>query len=145
MGGRDLVAPFVEACRAHGLKVGLYYSSPHWRHNRHRMSFRYGGKQRFPDLPDLGSRHEPIILPDRGADEQAQRDADYHAFLKDQVEELLTRYGRIDVLWFDGGPVAVTVERIRELRPGIVMNPRAHGCGDYLTPEGVFPNERPQG
>ena len=42
-------------------------------------------------------------------------------------------YGKIDLIWFDGKPdvpnpeTFVTVERIRELQPGIVINPRLHG------------------
>jgi alpha-L-fucosidase len=41
LGGRDLVRPFVEACREVGLKVGLYYSPPDWHFSRHHMSFEY--------------------------------------------------------------------------------------------------------
>ncbi len=39
--GRDLVRPYVEACRKNGLKVGLYYSPPDWYFRRHYMSFNY--------------------------------------------------------------------------------------------------------
>ena len=61
--------------------------------------------------------------------------------VKGQVEELLTRYGKIDLLWFDGKPPipngnnVITIERIRELQPGIVINPRLHGHGDFVTYE----------
>lgn len=41
LGGRDLVAPFVAACREVGLKVGLYYSPPDWHFSRNHMSFEY--------------------------------------------------------------------------------------------------------
>ncbi len=144
MGGRDLVRPFVEACRAQGLKVGLYYSPPDWYFNRHHMSFRSGSKGSLA-LPDLGMRHEPVTLP--VLDDCAQREWDerFNAYVRGQVEELLTQYGQIDVLWFDGPPPSISVERIRELQPGIVFNSRAHGWGDFLTPEGVFPKERPHG
>lgn len=73
MGGRDLVRPFVEACRKQGLKVGLYYSPPDWYFNRHHMSFRSGGKGAL-GLPDLGLRHEPVTLP--VLDDCAQREWD---------------------------------------------------------------------
>ncbi len=66
-------------------------------------------------------------------------------FNRGQVEELLTRYGKIDLIWFDGGPPAITIGRIRELQPGIVINPRMHGRGDFQTPEVHFPKERPKG
>lgn len=145
MGGRDLVRPFIEACRANGLKVGLYYSPPDWYYHRHHMSFRYGGKARFPDLPDLGLQHEPVTLPVLDTAQQRVWDEGYLAFLRGQVEELLTQYGPIDLLWFDGEPAPMTIQAIRALQPGIVINPRAHGSGDFLTPEGTFPKERPDG
>lgn len=137
LGGRDLVRPFVEACRRNGLKVGLYYSPPDWHYDRDHMSFRWGN----PSLPDLGVRHQPVTVQKATPEERLQ----YRAYVKGQVEELLTRYGRIDVIWFDGGPAAITIERIRELQPAIVVNPRMHGHGDYSTPEVSFPKTRPDG
>lgn len=158
MGGRDLVRPFVQACRRNGLKVGLYYSPPDWHYNRDHMSFRYRNANTDPSLPDLGTRHQPINLHKSAADlppgdsfQTATRGTDaewqekYRAYIKGQVEELLTRYGKIDVIWFDGGPEAITIERIRELQPGIVINPRMHGHGDFSTPEVGFPPARPTG
>jgi alpha-L-fucosidase len=136
--GRDLVGEFVQGCRATGLKVGFYYSPPDWHYHREHMSFRYGGIK-----PDLDIHHRPTTLPTLSAPEQAARDAGFRAYLKGQVEELLTRYGQIDVLWFDGdGLGAISIERIRELQPGIVINPRAHGVGDFDTAECAFPKTR---
>ena len=63
---RDLVAEFVEAFAAEGLKVGLYYA--------------------------LLDRHCPFY----------EDDARYAEYVRDQVEELLTRYGEVVELWFDG-------------------------------------------
>jgi alpha-L-fucosidase len=158
MSGRDLVKPFVEACRRNGLKVGLYYSPPDWHFNRDHMSFRFRDKDTDPSLPDLGTRHQPINLrrtasdlrggdsfqtETRGTDAEWQQK--FRAYVKGQVEELLTRYGKIDLIWFDGGPAAISVERIRELQPGIVINPRMHGHGDYTTPEVNFPKTQPEG
>ena len=60
-----------------------------------------------------------------------------------QITELLTRYGKIDVIWFDGTPpipnpgtTVLSLEEIRKLQPGIVINSRFHGHGDFITPEG---------
>jgi len=142
LGGRDLVAPFVEACRANGLKVGLYYSPPDWHRNRHHMSFRYYGNAQS----DLGLNHEPIELPVLSADEKEARAEGSRRHIRGQVEELLTRYGKIDLIWFDGnGEDAITVGRIRELQPGIVFNERAHGHGDFATWECRFPPAKPEG
>jgi alpha-L-fucosidase len=72
--GRDFVAEYVEACRRAGLRVGLYYSPLDWR---------------FPGFffPNLYRESA-----------EAMKQQTY-----DQVRELLTNYGRIDILWFDGG------------------------------------------
>jgi alpha-L-fucosidase len=144
LGGRDLVRPFVEACRAEGLKVGLYYSPPDWYYHRQYMSFRFGSddQARFPGRKHYGLRHEPI---DRLPPEPAGFDEAYRAYVRGQVVELLTSYGRIDVLFFDGGPPVISIDEIRTLQPGIVVNPRMHGQGDYETPECRPPAARPQG
>jgi alpha-L-fucosidase len=122
------------------------------------MSFRFRDGSTDPSLPDLGTRHQPINLRKSASDLQggdsfqtetratdAQWQEKFRAYVKGQVEELLTRYGKIDVIWFDGGPAAITIERIRELQPGIVINPRMHGHGDFSTPEVGFPRTRPIG
>ena len=71
---RDFVAEYVKAVRDAGLRVGLYYSPLDWR---------------FPGY----------ILPDiQRQSANAMRDQ-YHR----QMKELLSNYGKIDVLWFDGG------------------------------------------
>lgn len=134
--GRDLVRPFVEACRKYGLKVGLYYSPPDWYYNRGYISFNYG-------KPDLDMDHHPVVLPKKpnGWDEA------YRSYLRGQIEELLSNYGPIDLIWFDGsagGPV-ISMERIRELQPSIVINPRLHGEGDFASPEVKIPPVRPSG
>lgn len=132
--GRDLVREFVEGCRKTGLKTGFYYSPPDWYFNRAYMSFNYGNRK-----PDLDINHQPCELPPCPSD----WDDRFRAYIKGQVEELLTAYGKIDLLWFDGhGHDAITIERIRELQPGIVINPRAHGVGDFDTAECAFPEQR---
>ncbi len=68
----------------------------------------------------------------------------YLDYIKGQVTELLTNYGKIDVLWFDGGPKAIEMEAIRQMQPGIVVNPRMHGYGDFETWECRLPDERPK-
>ena len=83
--GRDLVREYVEAFRAEGLKVGLYYSLLDWHH---------------PDYPAYGDRHHPM------RDNEAYKDrpqdfSRYIEYLHGQVRELLTNYGRIDIIWFD--------------------------------------------
>lgn len=66
-GKGDVVREFVDACRKHGLKVGLYYSPAQW------------GKYSIPFS-----------------------DEEYDDYFINQIGELLTSYGKIDYLWFDG-------------------------------------------
>lgn len=116
--GFDLVRVFVDACRAEGLRVGLYYSLADWTH------------------PD-GATCEH--------DEAARRRfVDYtHAL----VRELCTNYGSIDLLWFDGPWPLETAARweseqlladIRRLQPTCLVNNRLGTglTGDFGTPEG---------
>ena len=140
MGRRDLVKEYVEACRRNGLKVGLYYSPPDWHFDRDYMSFLYGGARKLnPEFPSLDADLKPRTAK-HTAEEIAAHQAEYARLVNGQIEELLTRYGKIDLLWFDGKPDAgtnkiISQERIRQLQPGIVINPRLHGHGDFVTYE----------
>lgn len=148
-GGKDLVKPFVDACHKYGLKVGLYYSPPNWYFDRDYMSFLYGkAYSTNPGLPPVDADLNPRTT--KKTDEEMKRhQADYAAMVKGQVEELLTHYGKIDLIWFDGRPPVpggnnvITIEEIRKLQPGIVINPRLHGKGDYITFERNPPKSDP--
>ena len=142
LGGRDLVGEFVAACRKHDIKVGFYYSPPDWYYHRHVMSFNYGDNK-----PTLDMNHEPIELPVMSQEEQARFDKGFRLYVRGQVLELLTRYGTIDLLWFDGNlpDKTISMEEIRTHQPGLVINPRGHGYGDFDTPECRFPDKRPPG
>lgn len=139
MGGRDLVKEYVEACRRNGMKVGLYFSGPDWHFDRDWNNFLYHGSE-HPEIPALDADLKPRTIVHTAAETAAHQKA-YAEMVRGQVEELLTSYGKIDVLWFDGKPSipnadqVISVERIRELQPGIVINPRLHGHGDYITYE----------
>ena len=90
--GRDIVKEYVEACRAEGLGVGLYYSVIDWHH---------------PDYP-IDNVHP--LKPENDSDwsdelyRKLNKDRDmakYRRYMFAQVEELMTRYGKIDIVWFD--------------------------------------------
>ncbi len=148
MGGRDLVKDYVEACRRNGVKVGFYYSPPDWHFDRDYMSFLYGGARKTnPELPSLDADLKPRPTK-KSAEEVAKHQAEYAAYVNGQIEELLSRYGKIDLLWFDGKPSVgdnkvISQDRIRELQPGILINPRLHGHGDFVTFERNLTAEKP--
>ena len=120
---RDLVAPFVDACRAAGLKVGLYYSLGDWRCPAYWRTWSSAPRRRTRAFDDMV--------------------ACTHA----QVQELMTRYGRIDMLWYDGGfspegsdtAEAFDARRlnamVRRHQPGILINDRSGLPEDFTTPE----------
>jgi len=112
--GRDLVKEYVEAARAEGLRVGFYYSLMDWHH------------------PD-GAR----CATDEGA---RRRFVDY---IHGQIRELLTNYGKIDILWYDVAwpldPAGWESEKMNQmafqLQPDIIVNNRNKLPGDFATPE----------
>ncbi len=132
--GRDLVREFTDACRKHGLKVGLYYSPPDWWFDRRYKSFSMRG-------PALDMDHKPVKLPPRPEDHDLQR----AALVRGQVTELLSNYGKIDLVWFDGGKGEIPNDEVRRLQPGIVINRRNGGGGDYGDSEGKLPATRFKG
>ncbi len=101
---RDFIAEYVEACREAELGVGLYYSLADWR------------------IPAYW----------RGIARDPEGFAQLRAYVFEQVKELMSNYGKIDVLWFDGPwpnfaedwGAHELVKMIRELQPDVMINPR---------------------
>jgi alpha-L-fucosidase len=148
-GGKDLVKPFVDACRKHGLKVGLYYSPPDWYFDKNYRSFLLGGaKKNNPSFPELDFNLEPRRTKP-GEEETKKHRAAYAAMIRGQLNELLTNYGKIDLLWFDGKAAiddpanVMTQEEIRKMQPSVLINPRMHGTGDFKTFERTPPAKDP--
>jgi alpha-L-fucosidase len=133
--GRDLVGEFVDAFRGEGLRVGLYYSLPDWHH---------------PDYPALTDDDRPYGYG-TGARSTPEAWDRFLAYQFGQIDELLTNYGTIDLLWFDGAwertpdewRAAELLARIRELQPSILVNDRLPGATDFVTPEQFVPPEPP--
>lgn len=151
MGGRDLIKPYVEACRKYGLKVGLYYSGPDWYFNRDYQDFMYYKvRKMYPNIPRLDENLQVRTTEKSEAEKQAHYKA-VAAYIKGQVKELLTNYGKIDIIWFDGAPDipkgnkawadCITMEEIHALQPGILVSPRFFGYGDFKTFEANLPKD----
>lgn len=144
MGSRDLVQEYVDACRKYDMKIGLYYSPPDWYFDRDYFNF-----SRRKDGPELGPDLKPRI-EFKTPEEKVKHQEEYVAMIKGQIEELLTNYGKIDLIWFDGRADVpnpqeiISQERIRELQPGIVLNPRLYGRGDYKTYERTLKTDKIQ-
>ena len=125
LNGRDLVKPYVEACRKSGVKVGFYYSGMDWYYDRDTMNF---SVQAGVKVNYKGEKVD--FLPPRSADFAGK----FSEFNEGQVRELLQF--KPDLWWSDGG-AGMAISKIRQLQPGIVCNNRnKERDGDYVTPEG---------
>ncbi|MDX2188226.1 MAG: alpha-L-fucosidase [Bacteroidota bacterium] len=140
---RDLIKEYVEALRAEGIKVGLYFSIIDWYH---------------PDYPKYKDPHHPMSGVEKYKDEKTNWD-NYLKFMHGQVRELCTNYGQIDVMWFDFSygemkgekwKAKELVQMVRSLQPNIILNNRLLGdgatafdensLGDFETPEQAVPD-----
>lgn len=149
---RDLVREYLDAFRAQGLKVGLYYSLLDWYHE---------------DYPHYGDLCHP--MRDDPAYSNEHRDFDrYLDYLHGQVRELCTNYGKLDILWFDFSyenenavmrgetwRAAQLVDMVRTLQPGVILDNRLEVSGegfgslwegnptpwhgDFVSPEQIIP------
>jgi alpha-L-fucosidase len=153
--GRDVVGELCAAARRHGIRIDLYFSHPDW----YDADFRpYGfspitapGATKRPELYGRAAvtqraRDFFFTAPDPTAAEEARMMARHRG----QLVELLTRYGRIDMLCLDmwlGARVwpqlRDTIKLIRTLQPGVMLRARGIGnYGDYYTPEGFVPGSK---
>ena len=147
--GRDLVREFLDAFRAEGLKVGLYYSIIDWNH---------------PAYP----AYQHHSHPHRNDEAYKEREPfeNYLAYMHGQVEELCTNYGHLDIMWYDysygemrGEKWEATklVNMVRSHFPDIILdnrlevsgegfgslateNPTVYS-GDFVSPECIIPPE----
>lgn len=145
--GKDIVKEFVDAFRAKGIKVGFYYSLIDWHH---------------PDF--IIDNNHPRRDDDHVEEMNKKRDMKKYAqYMRNQVTELLTNYGKIDILWFDfsypqdtyTNPYGVTlkgkgkddweaealIKTARSINPDILINNRTELDQDFRTPEQVQPTE----
>jgi alpha-L-fucosidase len=135
---RDPLKELADACREAGIRLCFYYSIMDWHH---------------PDWPKRRPWHDK-------ATGEPNMDR-YVQYMKGQLKELITRYGPIGILWFDGEwEDPWTHERgvdlynyVRSLQPDIIINNRvgksrkgmdgmnkdARAVGDYGTPEQRIP------
>lgn len=138
--GKDLVRPLVEAMRGEGLRVGFYYSLLDWHH---------------PDYPP--DRCHPMFGNAEYMAAAKNRDVSKYAeYVRNQVRELLTSFGRIDCLFMDFSfpgkdgkgradwQSEKLLKMVRELQPGIIVNDRLDlldvpGGYDFRTPEQFMP------
>jgi alpha-L-fucosidase len=128
--GKDIVKQLADACRERGMPLGFYYSPPDMHHPAFRDTSKltkenWGGEPTRPEWPL------------------------YLDYMQLQLTELLTSYGPVALIWFDGlnhqekyGGIRF-LDLIRRLQPGTLVNDRLGLPGDYQTPEQFIPNAIP--
>ena len=147
--GRDLIREYLDAFRAEGIRVGVYYSLLDWRH---------------PDYPHYQDRTHPMRNDPAFSNENRDFDR-YLQYMHAQVRELCTNYGKLDIIWFDfsydnlfgvAWKATELVTMVRELQPGILIDNRLEGSGseqgslmtgnmkpyhgDFACPEQIVPS-----
>lgn len=145
---RDLVREFLDAFRAEGIKVGLYFSIIDWRH---------------PDFPHYGDKFHPMRNNEAYKNDDRNFD-NYLEYMHGQVRELLTNYGKLDLMWFDFSydnmkcdtwKADKLIGMVRAIQPWIVTDNRLEGSaedagsirtlnptpysGDFASPEQMIP------
>lgn len=123
--GKDTLKMLADACQKHGMLLSIYYSCPDWH-------YEYGYN------PASSSSHQEKAKNKQNPDTEKLRE-----YIKAQIEELMSNYGKIYTLFWDIPPVIVDRsinELVRELQPGIIINDRGFDEGDFSTPERDFSN-----
>ena len=143
--GRDLVREYVDAFRAEGIKIGFYFSIKDWHHPDYLIDATH------PLRPKDGFSDEKFAKLNEGKNWNR-----YRKYMWDQVDELLTDYGKIDIIWFDytvknrehpnwgktykSWDAVNLVKHTRKLQPGIIIDNRldlmdTDDGWDFVTPE----------
>ena len=126
--GKDICAELAEACAAQGMRLGFYYSPP--------------------DMHDPGYRdtHRPIPTNWLGEPKRPAWSG-YLDVMESHLRHLLTAYGEVSILWFDG---LVNHQKydpprfhrlIHELSPNTLINDRLGDDYDFITPEQFIPRQ----
>jgi alpha-L-fucosidase len=130
MEGRDLIKDYVEASRKNDMRIGLYYSGPSWHYDYKNRDFSSPPSEDF----QLNYKHERVpkdskLIPLSAS--VGQKEA------QGQVRELMSNYGQIDVIWWDG-KVAMSEEELSKIQPDIFV-----ARGNIATPEGEHQGASP--
>lgn len=128
--GKDIVKQLADACGKRDMRLGFYYSPPDMHH---------------PDFRDTSK----LARDNWNGEPQRPEWPIYLEYMQLQLTELLTRYGPVVLIWFDGlyhqekYDGERFVDLIRKLQPGTLVNDRIGVPGDYVTPEQFIPKAIP--
>lgn len=142
--GRDVLRSALDAFREQGIRTGVYYSLIDWHHPDFLIDGTFGPYRNANNRDELN---------------QGRQQSKYAEYMRNQIRELLTEYGPIDILWCDFSYVQhgkegkgrkdweseKLIQLIRELQPNIILNDRLDlpNGWDIKTPEQVQPRRWP--
>ena len=141
---RDIVKEYARAITDRGIKLGMYYSLIDWSHPDYASVF-------YDNKVDVENAHE-FSNPMDGIEKPEKWDS-FMEFDRNQLREILTNYGKVDLLWFDGDwersarqwQLPEFKDYLKAFNPELIINSRLQGYGDYKTPEQGIPITRPEG
>lgn len=153
---RDVVGELTSAAHRHNLKIDLYYSLPDW----YDADFRpyTAHPLQIPDMETwaphdvtwVSRRFDPDNLPHLVPNPTPEEEDRMMTRLHDQLVELITNYGKVDMIGLDMwlGPrtwprLKATIKELRKMQPDIMFRARGIGnYGDYFTPERFVPGDK---
>ncbi len=143
--GKDLVKGYTDAVREAGMKVGIYFSLIDWSDPRYRSV--------YPEGEDPKDHLKDVFATPAGGPEDPEKWEEFLKFNNDQMHELMTNYGKIDLLWFDGDWERSAKQwkakefkaYLESMNPEVIVNSRLQGYGDYETPDQGIPLRGPEG
>ncbi|GAC1424661.1 MAG: hypothetical protein NVSMB62_21640 [Acidobacteriaceae bacterium] len=128
--GKDIVKQLADACERRSMPLGFYYSPPDMHH---------------PDFRDTSK----LARDNWNGEPERPQWPGYLEYMQLQLSELLTRYGDVKLIWFDGlfkqekYDGRRFLDLIRKLQPGTLVNDRIGVTADYVTPEQFVPKAIP--
>ena len=156
---RDLVREFADACHAEGMGLGFYYSIIDWHHPDFTVDATHP-RRPFADSRDVNDANRAEYAAKVRAINANRDMAKYRAYMFAQVKEILSGYGKVDIVWFDYVDKGLfhktwrdydSVELLklaRRLQPGIIVDSRldlmeTEDGWDFVTPEQFKPQSAP--
>ena len=134
----DVVKHVFEAFRKKNLAIGAYFSKPDWHSD---------------DFWEKDYMGETTRMPTYDVNEKPEKWQAFTEYTHKQFEELVENYGKIDILWLDGGQVCKKqgldikleqiIPKLRQINPELIVADRTAGgeYENYITPEQTIPEE----
>jgi alpha-L-fucosidase len=157
---RDVVKELTDAAHKRNIKIDLYYSHPDWYDadfrpyvwhplqvpSSNKLAVRNADREPEGAIESHFGKNGPIMAADPSAEEVNRMMQRHRA----QLKELLTNYGKIDMICLDMwlGPAVwpqlrQTMLELRKIQPDVMFRARGIGnYGDYYTPEGFVPGAK---